>query len=196
MEYKVFIAQATRSTRRRRMHTPMMQTSAFTCGLTARASGSRRHRVCPRRTEASPIASCLAHAGLQRLHPAPPCPGASDLVDPARGHLGHGRATRAATKKPGRNLTIDSFFPVAVVVALAVGGVYRVTSRRLQPSAFLETRELPPSRCRGRLCACRWPSVPSCTASSVWRSPNLVSPAGGCGHRGDPGHQHRPDGPA
>ncbi len=40
------------------------------------------------------------------------------------------------------NVTIDSFFPVAVVIALAVGGVYRVTSRRLQPSAFLEMREL------------------------------------------------------
>ena len=40
------------------------------------------------------------------------------------------------------NLQIDSFFPVAVVIALASGGVYRVTHRRLQPSAFLEIREL------------------------------------------------------
>jgi exopolysaccharide biosynthesis polyprenyl glycosylphosphotransferase len=40
------------------------------------------------------------------------------------------------------NLTIDSFFPVAVVMSLAFGGVYRVTSRRLQPSAFMEMREL------------------------------------------------------
>ena len=31
---------------------------------------------------------------------------------------------------------------MAVVVALALGGVYRVTHRRLQPSAFLEIREL------------------------------------------------------
>jgi exopolysaccharide biosynthesis polyprenyl glycosylphosphotransferase len=40
------------------------------------------------------------------------------------------------------NLEIDSLFPVAVVLALASGGVYRVTHRRLQPSAFLEIREL------------------------------------------------------
>ena len=40
------------------------------------------------------------------------------------------------------NLQFDSLFPVAVVVALAFGGVYRVTHRRLQPSAFLEIREL------------------------------------------------------
>ncbi len=40
------------------------------------------------------------------------------------------------------NVKIDSLFPVAVVVALAMGGVYRVTHRRLQPSAFLEIREL------------------------------------------------------
>ena len=40
------------------------------------------------------------------------------------------------------NLQVDSLFPVAVVVALALGGVYRVAHRRLQPSAFLEFREL------------------------------------------------------
>jgi exopolysaccharide biosynthesis polyprenyl glycosylphosphotransferase len=40
------------------------------------------------------------------------------------------------------NLQIDSLFPVAVVIALASGGIYRVTHRRLQPSAFLEIREL------------------------------------------------------
>ncbi len=40
------------------------------------------------------------------------------------------------------SIKIDSFFPVAVVVALAFGGVYRVTHRQLQPSAFLEFREL------------------------------------------------------
>jgi len=40
------------------------------------------------------------------------------------------------------NLQVDSLFPVAVVIALALGGVYRVTHRRLQPSAFLEMREL------------------------------------------------------
>jgi exopolysaccharide biosynthesis polyprenyl glycosylphosphotransferase len=50
-----------------------------------------------------------------------------------------------AVNAPGRLLTnveIDSLFPVAVVIALASGGVYRVTHRRLQPSAFLEIREL------------------------------------------------------
>src|SRR6202012_352609 len=40
------------------------------------------------------------------------------------------------------NIQIDSLFPVAVVIALASGGIYRVTHRRLQPSAFLEIREL------------------------------------------------------
>ena len=40
------------------------------------------------------------------------------------------------------NAKEDSFFPVAVVIALALGGCYRVTHRRLQPSAFLEIREL------------------------------------------------------
>jgi exopolysaccharide biosynthesis polyprenyl glycosylphosphotransferase len=40
------------------------------------------------------------------------------------------------------NLELDALFPVAVVVALAFGGVYRVTHRQLQPSAFLEFREL------------------------------------------------------
>ena len=40
------------------------------------------------------------------------------------------------------NIQLDSLFPVAVVIALASGGMYRVTHRRLQPSAFLEIREL------------------------------------------------------
>jgi exopolysaccharide biosynthesis polyprenyl glycosylphosphotransferase len=40
------------------------------------------------------------------------------------------------------NVKLDSLFPVAVVIALALGGVYRVTHRQLQPSAFLEFREL------------------------------------------------------
>ena len=40
------------------------------------------------------------------------------------------------------SIKIDSFFPVAVVLALAFGGVYRVSHRQLQPSAFLEFREL------------------------------------------------------
>jgi exopolysaccharide biosynthesis polyprenyl glycosylphosphotransferase len=40
------------------------------------------------------------------------------------------------------NLTVDSLFPVAVVISLAIGGVYRSTSRRLQPNAFMEMREL------------------------------------------------------
>jgi exopolysaccharide biosynthesis polyprenyl glycosylphosphotransferase len=46
---------------------------------------------------------------------------------------------------PGQFMTdlkVDSLFPVTVVTALALGGVYRVTHRRLQPSAFLEMREL------------------------------------------------------
>jgi exopolysaccharide biosynthesis polyprenyl glycosylphosphotransferase len=40
------------------------------------------------------------------------------------------------------NLKLDSLFPLTVVVSLALGGVYRVARRRLQPSAFLELREL------------------------------------------------------
>jgi Bacterial sugar transferase len=40
------------------------------------------------------------------------------------------------------NMQIDSLFPVAVVIALASGCIYRVTHRRLQPSSFLEIREL------------------------------------------------------
>jgi exopolysaccharide biosynthesis polyprenyl glycosylphosphotransferase len=42
----------------------------------------------------------------------------------------------------GLNIEIDSFFPIAVVLALAFGGIYRVSHRQLQPSAFLEFREL------------------------------------------------------
>jgi exopolysaccharide biosynthesis polyprenyl glycosylphosphotransferase len=40
------------------------------------------------------------------------------------------------------NIEIDSLFPVAVIASFALGGMYRVTHRRLQPSAFLEIREL------------------------------------------------------
>jgi exopolysaccharide biosynthesis polyprenyl glycosylphosphotransferase len=40
------------------------------------------------------------------------------------------------------NVAVDSFFPAAVVIALALGGMYRTTQRRLQPSAFLEMRDL------------------------------------------------------
>ena len=40
------------------------------------------------------------------------------------------------------NVKLDSLFPVAVVLALALGGTYRVAHRRLQPGAFLELREL------------------------------------------------------
>lgn len=40
------------------------------------------------------------------------------------------------------NIKLDSLFPVAVVIALAVGGTYRVSHRQLQPSALLEFREL------------------------------------------------------
>jgi exopolysaccharide biosynthesis polyprenyl glycosylphosphotransferase len=42
----------------------------------------------------------------------------------------------------GDNTITDSLLPVGVIVALAVGGTYRATSRRLQPSAFLEMRDL------------------------------------------------------
>jgi exopolysaccharide biosynthesis polyprenyl glycosylphosphotransferase len=42
----------------------------------------------------------------------------------------------------GSNLKLDSYFPLAAIMALALGGMYRVTHRRLQPSAFLEIREL------------------------------------------------------
>ena len=47
-----------------------------------------------------------------------------------------------APRQLATNIQIDSLFPVAVVIALAMGGVYRVTHRRLQPSAFLEIREI------------------------------------------------------
>ena len=40
------------------------------------------------------------------------------------------------------NFTLDSLFPISVVVALALGGMYRSTHRRMQPSAFLEIRDL------------------------------------------------------
>ncbi|HEX3794003.1 MAG TPA: sugar transferase [Acidimicrobiales bacterium] len=40
------------------------------------------------------------------------------------------------------NVTSDSLLPLCVVVAMALGGTYRVTHRRLQPSAFLEVRDL------------------------------------------------------
>ena len=40
------------------------------------------------------------------------------------------------------NLRLDSLFPFTVVLGLALGGTYRVARRRLQPSAFLELREL------------------------------------------------------
>ena len=40
------------------------------------------------------------------------------------------------------NLRLDSLFPFTVVLGLALGGIYRVARRRLQPSAFLELREL------------------------------------------------------
>jgi exopolysaccharide biosynthesis polyprenyl glycosylphosphotransferase len=41
-----------------------------------------------------------------------------------------------------RNVAVDAAFPLAAVAALGLGGVYRMTHRRLQPSAFLEMREL------------------------------------------------------
>lgn len=56
-----------------------------------------------------------------------------------------GRLSTVPVNAPSQLLTdlkIDSLFPVTVVIALALGGVYRVTSRPLQPSAFLEMREL------------------------------------------------------
>lgn len=40
------------------------------------------------------------------------------------------------------NFTVDSLFPICVIIALALGGMYRITHRRLQPSAFLEMRDL------------------------------------------------------
>ena len=48
------------------------------------------------------------------------------------------------------NLKVDALFPVAAVLALALGGAYRVTHRRLQPNAFVEAREL----CFGVGCGC------------------------------------------
>ena len=44
--------------------------------------------------------------------------------------------------KLGTNFSIDSIFPISVIVALALGGLYRSTNRRLQPSAFMEIRDL------------------------------------------------------
>jgi FlaA1/EpsC-like NDP-sugar epimerase len=41
-----------------------------------------------------------------------------------------------------QNITYDCLFPAAVVIALAVGGMYRITHRRLQPSAFMDMRDL------------------------------------------------------
>ena len=55
------------------------------------------------------------------------------------------RYSSASSNESGRllaNMRVDSLFPIAVVVALALGGTYRVAHRRLQPSAFLELREL------------------------------------------------------
>jgi exopolysaccharide biosynthesis polyprenyl glycosylphosphotransferase len=40
------------------------------------------------------------------------------------------------------NAALNSFFPVAVVLALALGGTYRVSHHSLQPSALLEVRDL------------------------------------------------------
>jgi exopolysaccharide biosynthesis polyprenyl glycosylphosphotransferase len=40
------------------------------------------------------------------------------------------------------NIADDCLFPVCAVAALVLGGMYRVTHRKLQPSAFLEAREL------------------------------------------------------
>ena len=40
------------------------------------------------------------------------------------------------------NMRVDSLFPVALVLALALGGAYRVAHRRMQPSAFLDLRDL------------------------------------------------------
>ena len=48
------------------------------------------------------------------------------------------------------NMRVDSVFPLALVAALALGGVYRVAHRRMQPSAFLELRDL----CFGVGCGC------------------------------------------
>jgi exopolysaccharide biosynthesis polyprenyl glycosylphosphotransferase len=45
-------------------------------------------------------------------------------------------------QKLGNNFIVDSLFPICVIVALALGGMYRITHRRLQPSAFLEMRDL------------------------------------------------------
>ena len=42
----------------------------------------------------------------------------------------------------GDKFALDSLFPISVVVALALGGMYRSTNRRLQPSAFMEIRDL------------------------------------------------------
>ena len=55
------------------------------------------------------------------------------------------RLSSVPANAPGEfltNMKVDSLFPVAVVLALATGGAYRVAHRRLQPSAFLDLRDL------------------------------------------------------
>ena len=83
------------------------------------------------------------------------------------------------------NLKLDSLFPFAVVLALALGGVYRVARRRLQPSVFLELREL--SFGVGCGAVSPWPSVRPCTDPRNGRA--LRHPARHGGHRGHRSHQ-------
>ncbi len=52
------------------------------------------------------------------------------------------RVSANSLHKLGTNFTVDSLFPISVIIALALGGMYRSTSRRLQPSAFMEIRDL------------------------------------------------------
>lgn len=40
------------------------------------------------------------------------------------------------------NIMVDCLFPVGVVLALALGGTYRIAYQSMQPSAFLEMRDL------------------------------------------------------
>jgi exopolysaccharide biosynthesis polyprenyl glycosylphosphotransferase len=51
-------------------------------------------------------------------------------------------ATPNASHLLWSNLALDSLFPVAAVVALTLGGIYRSSHRKLQPSAFMEMRDL------------------------------------------------------
>jgi exopolysaccharide biosynthesis polyprenyl glycosylphosphotransferase len=110
--------------------------------------------------DAAPVPGIPARAGRQPPRPASPYRTISDqeltLVQVCCDFLCActalplalillARLSSVPVNAPSQMLTdlkVDSLFPLAVVVALALGGVYRVSHRPLQPNAFLEIREL------------------------------------------------------